>query len=187
MRILLIDNYDSFTYNLVHYIEPMVAEVVVCRNDQIEISSVASFDKIIFSPGPELPQNAGQMLAIMKKYWHTKPMLGVCLGFQGMMEVMGGRLENLSPVRHGEQHTIKLDNKSVLFNGLGATTQVGLYHSWGIKTENVPVDFKVIATDNQGVVMAASHTHLPITGVQFHPESIMTLEGKKMLANWVKS
>lgn len=187
MRILLIDNYDSFTFNLLHYIEPMVSEVVVCRNDRIKIEDVASFDKIIFSPGPELPQNAGLMLEIMREYWKLKPMLGVCLGFQAMMEVAGGELINLVPVRHGQQHTISVNNNSILFKDFSDTTQVGLYHSWGIDKVKVPPEFEVVSQDDSGIAMAAEHKSLPLMGVQFHPESVMTPQGKQMLKNWVNS
>ncbi|UTW66668.1 aminodeoxychorismate/anthranilate synthase component II [bacterium SCSIO 12643] len=186
MRILLIDNYDSFTFNLVHAIEPMVDELVVWRNDRFNISDVASFDKIIFSPGPALPDEAGLMMDVIREYHDKIPMLGVCLGFQALIEFFGGELINLEPVRHGESKQIKITHHQSLFNGLDSKEEVGLYHSWGIRTNELPVCFQKLAEDETDVVMAIQHREWPLYGVQFHPESVMTPQGNKMLENWIK-
>lgn len=187
MRILLIDNYDSFTFNLVHAIEPEVDELVVCRNDAFDISDVASFDKIIFSPGPALPKEAGKMMDVIKMYHARIPMLGVCLGFQGLVEFFKGELENLEPVRHGEQRFIKVLDHSSLFNGLEENQEVGLYHSWGISERYLPESLECLAVDAHGLVMAMKHKEWPLYGVQFHPESVMTPNGNRMLKNWIHS
>jgi anthranilate synthase component 2 len=186
VRILLIDNYDSFTFNLVHAIEPMVDELVVCRNDQFNIYDVALFDKIIFSPGPALPEEAGLMMKVIREYHQIKPMLGVCLGFQALVEFFDGELINLEPVRHGESQEITIIDDSSIFKDLQLTQEVGLYHSWGVHKDKLPRCFKNIGEDATGVVMAIKHQEWPLYGVQFHPESIMTPNGNKILENWIK-
>lgn len=186
MRVLLIDNYDSFTFNLVHAIEPMVDELVVWRNDLFNIPDVASFDKIIFSPGPALPEEAGLMMDVIREYHRKIPMLGVCLGFQALIEFFGGELINLEPVRHGESKSIKIIRNHSIFKELQSSEEVGLYHSWGIRSNELPACFQKLATDNDGVVMAIQHKEWPLYGVQFHPESVMTPQGNKMLENWIK-
>jgi anthranilate synthase component 2 len=186
MRVLLIDNYDSFTFNLVHAIEPLVDELVVWRNDAFALKDVASFDKIIFSPGPALPEEAGKMMEVIKMYHQSKPMLGVCLGFQALVEFFDGELVNFTPVRHGESQKINVDKLNSLFNGLSETEEVGLYHSWGITEGSLPDELDSIAVDKEKVVMAMKHKSLPLYGVQFHPESVMTPNGNKMLENWIK-
>ncbi len=185
MRILLIDNYDSFTYNLVHAIEPLVDELVVCRNNRFNLEDVASFDKIIFSPGPSLPEEAGLMLSVIDRYHKEIPMLGVCLGFQAMVEYFNGELTNLNPVRHGESKYIRVLNSECLFKGLNLKQEVGLYHSWGVLEQMLPSEFIKLAEDDEGVIMAIRHNKYPLTGVQFHPESVMTPNGNKMLENWI--
>jgi anthranilate synthase component 2 len=187
MRILLVDNYDSFTYNLVHAVEPLVTELVVCRNDEFSLEDVASFDKIIFSPGPALPEEAGMMMEVIKKYHKTIPMLGVCLGFQALVEFFEGELENFEPVRHGESKEIKITNHQTLFKSLSKIETVGLYHSWGIGLQNLPSSLSCLALDEENVVMAIKHNDLPLYGVQFHPESIMTDKGNLILQNWINS
>ena len=187
MRILLVDNYDSFTYNLVHAIEPLVSELVVCRNDEFSLEYVASFDKIIFSPGPALPEEAGKMMAVIERYYKTKPMLGVCLGFQALVEFFGGELANFEPVRHGEFKDIEISNHQNLFKSLNPTETVGLYHSWGIGLGKLPNSLSCLAVDEENVVMAIKHIEFPLYGVQFHPESIMTEKGNLMLQNWINS
>jgi len=186
VRVLLIDNYDSFTFNLVHAIEPMVDELVVWRNDLFNIPDVASFDKIIFSPGPALPEEAGLMMDVIREYHRKIPMLGVCLGFQALIEFFGGELINLEPVRHGESKSIKIIRNHSIFKELQSSEEVGLYHSWGIRSNELPACFQKLATDNDGVVMAIQHKEWPLYGVQFHPESVMTPQGNKMLENWIK-
>ncbi len=187
MRILLVDNYDSFTYNLVHAIEPLVSELVVCRNDDFSIAYVASFDKIIFSPGPALPEEAGKMMEVIERYHKTKPMLGVCLGFQALVAFFGGELENFEPVRHGESKQIEITDHQSLFKSLNTAETVGLYHSWGIGLQNLPSSLRCLAVDDDNVVMAVKHNKLPLYGVQFHPESIMTDKGSLILQNWINS
>lgn len=185
MRILLIDNYDSFTFNLVHAIEPMVDELVVWRNDRFNILDVASFDKIIFSPGPALPDEAGLMMEVIRQYHQKKPMLGVCLGFQALVEFFGGELINLEPVRHGESKNITIIENTSLFKDLGTVEEVGLYHSWGVRKQDLPKCFKNLAEDGTEIIMAIEHKQWPLFGVQFHPESVMTPNGKKILENWI--
>lgn len=184
MRILLIDNYDSFTFNLVHAMEPMVDELVVWRNDDFELADVAFFDKIIFSPGPALPNEAGLMMDVIEMYNSLIPMLGVCLGFQAIVEFCNGELVNLEPVRHGVQREITVKPESI-FTDLTSTQLVGLYHSWAIKMADFPTCLQPIAWDADNVVMAFVHKKLKLSGVQFHPESVMTPNGVKMLQNWI--
>ena len=184
MRILLIDNYDSFTYNLVHYIEPLVSELIVCRNDELNIENVASFDKIIISPGPALPAQAGKLMEVIKMYHRKIPMLGVCLGFQAILEFFGGELINMTPVRHGISKKIELISNSI-FNNIPNQITIGLYHSWGVESLKLPNCFNCLAKDSEGVAMAISHNEFPLYGVQFHPESIMTEYGHEILENWV--
>jgi anthranilate synthase component 2 len=186
MRVLLIDNYDSFTFNLVHAIEPLVKELVVWRNDDFNLKDVASFDKIIFSPGPSLPIQSGQLLAVIEKYHAIIPMLGVCLGFQALVEFFNGELINLEPVRHGEMVDIKVVPQ-FLFTGMNSTQEVGLYHSWGVEAKSLPSCFTILSEDSKGIVMACSHNKFKLTGVQFHPESVMTPNGNEMLKNWINN
>ena len=184
MRVLLIDNYDSFTFNLVHAIESLVDELVIWRNDSFDIEDVASFDKIIFSPGPSLPIQAGLMMQIIEQYHQTIPMLGVCLGFQAIIEFFGGELINMNPVRHGETRLINIIPEHI-FSNLKPKQKVGLYHSWGVAIKDMPDEFTILATDESDIVMAFSHKKYELTGVQFHPESVMTDEGSRMLQNWI--
>jgi len=185
MRVLLIDNYDSFTYNLVHAVEPYVDDLVVWRNDAFKLGDVASFDKIIFSPGPALPDEAGLMMKVIAQYHAEIPMLGVCLGFQAIVEYFGGELVNFDPVRHGEAKKIRIIDNRNLFKDLLRTEEVGLYHSWGIDTKGLPKALNCLATDDENIVMAFKHESLPVYGVQFHPESVMTPNGDKILKNWI--
>jgi anthranilate synthase component 2 len=149
------------------------------------MENVASFDKIIFSPGPALPEEAGLMMEVIERYHQQIPMFGVCLGFQAIVEFFGGELINFNPVRHGESKFIEIKNQENLFKGLGASEEVGLYHSWGINFDNMPKSLEVLAVDSENVVMAFKHRELPLFGVQFHPESVMTPNGNKMLENWI--
>ena len=186
MKILVFDNYDSFTYNLVHLVEKITHQkVTVVRNDQIAIEEVAAFDKIILSPGPGIPSEAGLLLPLIKQYAASKSMLGVCLGHQAIGEAFGAMLENLSTVYHGVATPIKIDNTNYLFNGLTDTIEVGRYHSWAISNKNLPDILKVTATDENGLIMAIEHTSYDICGVQFHPESVLTPNGETVIKNWL--
>ena len=187
MRILVIDNYDSFTYNLVHYVQEYPnCEVDVCRNDAIDFGAVGSYDGIILSPGPGLPSQSGDLLVLIEQYQQQKPILGVCLGQQAIAQAFGGELENLERVYHGEASAIdSIGNKHFLFNGVPHRFVVGRYHSWVVKKDTLPPCLQVNAIDSNGCIMALSHRELDICGVQFHPESILIQEGKRMIFNWL--
>lgn len=185
MKILVIDNYDSFTYNLVQYLKDFSAgEVVVRRNDEIELDEIEAFDKILISPGPGLPKNAGIIKAVIKHYGSSKPILGVCLGMQAIAEVYGGNLINLDEVYHGVASSMLIKKQDALFNNISNPTEVGRYHSWAMKDENV-ADLEVVARSKDDCIMAIRHKEFAVTGVQFHPESVLTPEGKKMIENWL--
>jgi|TARA_B110000495_G_scaffold3581_1_gene2681 anthranilate synthase component 2 len=185
MKILVIDNYDSFTYNLVQYLKDFsVGEVVVRRNDEIELEEIEVFDKILISPGPGLPENAGIIKAVIKQYGSSKPILGVCLGMQAIAEVYGGDLINLDEVYHGVASPMNIEKQDALFNNVSNPTEVGRYHSWAMKDENVD-DLEVLARSKDDCIMAIRHKEYAVKGVQFHPESVLTPEGKKMIENWI--
>lgn len=184
--ILVIDNYDSFTYNLVHYLEDLDCEVTVYRNDEFYLDEIAHFDKILLSPGPGIPDEAGLLKAVIQKYGPTKSIFGVCLGQQAIGEVYGGTLSNLDKVYHGVATTVKtIVNDELLFDGLEPIFEVGRYHSWVVDT-NVPDVLEITSIDENGQVMSLRHKTYDVRGVQFHPESVLTPDGKKMLENWVK-
>ena len=187
MRILVLDNYDSFTYNLVQYVQEIIGEKVdVFRNDKIELAAVAEYDKIILSPGPGLPKDAGIMPDLIKEYAPTKEILGVCLGHQAIGETFGGSLKNIAKVYHGVATPIKVtDGNSLLFRGLAAELEVGRYHSWIVEKHNLPEDLQITASDEFGAIMAMKHRTYQVYGVQFHPESILTPHGKSMLRNFL--
>jgi len=189
MNILIIDNYDSFTYNLFHMVEavmPAGFSLTVHRNDAITIDSVAVFDRIILSPGPGLPKDAGITCAVIERYGHEKPILGVCLGHQAIGEVFGGRLLNLDRVLHGRAiKTSIVDREEQLFRGCPEEFDTGRYHSWVIDPNYMPESLKVTAIDEQNLIMAIRHKEYDIRGVQFHPESIMTATGRQILSNWI--
>ena len=186
MKILVFDNYDSFTYNLVHLVEKITNQkVTVVRNDQITLEEVAAYDKIILSPGPGIPSEAGLLLPLIKQYAASKSILGVCLGHQAIGEAFGATLENLSTVYHGVATPIKIDNTNYLFNGLEETIEVGRYHSWVIANNNLPAELKVTATDENGLIMAIEHNAYDVCGVQFHPESVLTPSGETVIKNWL--
>ena len=186
MKILVFDNYDSFTYNLVHLVEKITNQkVTVVRNDQITLEEVAEYDKIILSPGPGIPSEAGLLLPLIKQYAASKSILGVCLGHQAIGESFGATLENLSTVYHGVATPIKIDNTNYLFNGLEDTIEVGRYHSWVIANKDLPNELKVTATDENGLIMAIEHTVYDVCGVQFHPESVLTPSGETVIKNWL--
>jgi anthranilate synthase component 2 len=186
MNILVLDNYDSFTYNLVQYIQEILGfKVDVKRNDAITIEEVGAYDAIILSPGPGLPSEAGIMPVLIKKYAHQKPILGVCLGHQAIGEAFGAKLENLSKVFHGVETEVTVsDATEPLFQGIPSPFQAGRYHSWVVQQADLPDDLVVTAVAENGTIMAMRHKHFNIRGVQFHPESIMTVEGKKILQNF---
>ncbi|RXJ49463.1 anthranilate synthase component II [Gelidibacter gilvus] len=186
MKILVIDNYDSFTYNLVHYLEDLGCEVTVRRNDQLTLEEVDAFEKIVLSPGPGLPDEAGLLKAIIKTYAPTKSILGVCLGQQAIAEVYGGTLINLDNVYHGvaTKVTSCVTDES-LFNGLDKTIEVGRYHSW-VVNPNLPEVLEATSFDENGQVMSLRHRTYDLKGVQYHPESVLTPDGKKILENWIK-
>ena len=186
MKILVIDNYDSFVYNLVHYIREFVDDVTVWRNDQFELDDVAAFDKIVLSPGPGIPEEAGLLKAVVERYAPTKSMLGVCLGQQAIGEVFGGSLINLDQVFHGVgTHVERLVDDEPLFAGLPKNFQVGRYHSWVVAREDFPQDLEITAVDESGQIMALRHKKYDLRGVQFHPESVLTPHGKSMIKNWL--
>jgi len=185
--ILIIDNYDSFTWNLFHYLDSLTnEEIIVKRNDEIRLSEVSSFSSVIISPGPGLPDDAGISKEVISRFGSSKPILGVCLGHQAIGEVYGADLEILPEVQHGVIRKVKIEDKhDRLFMDLPEEFDTGRYHSWVISTKNLPDCFKVTATGTDGKIMAVSHKEHPVSGIQFHPESVMTPEGKKILSNWM--
>ncbi|KAF2342706.1 anthranilate synthase component II [Flavobacterium tistrianum] len=186
-KILVIDNYDSFTYNLVHYLEDLNCEVTVYRNDEFDIDEIASFEKILLSPGPGIPDEAGLLKAVIEKYSPTKSILGVCLGQQAIGEVFGGTLSNLNKVYHGVATNVKtLVDDEILFEGLGNEFEVGRYHSWVVDS-NLPEDLEATSVDENGQIMSLRHKNYDVRGVQFHPESVLTPNGKRILENWINS
>lgn len=186
-KILVIDNYDSFTYNLVHYLEDLDCEVSVYRNDEFDIDEIAHFDKILLSPGPGIPDEAGLLKAVIAKYAPTKSILGVCLGQQAIGEVFGGTLSNLDKVYHGVSSMVKTSvDDELLFEGLGNEFEVGRYHSWVVDA-NLPDVLEATSFDENGQVMSLRHKTFDVRGVQFHPESVLTPNGKKILENWLKN
>lgn len=186
MKILVIDNYDSFTYNLVHYLEDLDCEVTVKRNDQLTLEEVDAFQKIVLSPGPGLPDEAGLLKTIIKTYAPTKSILGVCLGQQAIAEVYGGSLINLDAVYHGVSTKVTTCvNDESLFDGLDKTINVGRYHSW-VVDPNLPEELEATSIDENGQVMSLRHKVYDLRGVQFHPESVLTPQGKKILENWIR-
>ena len=186
-KILVIDNYDSFTYNLV-YLLRRYAEVTVVKNDKVDIGKAERHDKILFSPGPGIPSEAGQMCELIRIWAGYKPMLGICLGQQAIGEVFGGSLINLSKVFHGIATPIDVIAKGqYLFKDIPNTFTVGRYHSWVVDSKTVPSSLQVTAVDSEGMVMGLSHREFDIHGLQFHPESIMTEYGDKMIENWVNN
>ncbi|GAA3557415.1 aminodeoxychorismate/anthranilate synthase component II [Snuella lapsa] len=185
-RVLVIDNYDSFTYNLVHYLEDLNCDVTVVRNDKLTLEDVESFHKIVLSPGPGIPDEAGLLKPIIKRYAPTKSILGVCLGQQAIGEVFGGSLVNLDKVYHGvaTKVTICVDDEP-LFKGLDKTIEVGRYHSWVVNT-NLPDSLEATSFDENGQIMSLRHKVYDVKGVQYHPESVLTPNGKQILKNWVE-
>lgn len=187
-KVLVIDNYDSFTYNLVHLINECGREAVVWRNDKFKIEDVEAFDKILLSPGPGIPEEAGLLLEVISKYSNTKSILGICLGQQAIAEIFGGQLFNLEKPVHGVASKIKVTDKNeLLFRGVPERFMAGRYHSWAVSSEGFPSELEVTAIDESGVIMALSHKTLAVKGVQFHPESILSEYGKIIINNWLES
>ncbi|MBK7370354.1 MAG: aminodeoxychorismate/anthranilate synthase component II [Saprospiraceae bacterium] len=187
MKILMIDNYDSFTYNLVQYLRELTnTKITVVRNDEVPVDFVQDFDCIFISPGPGVPKDSGIIIEVIKKYAPHKPIFGVCLGLQAIGEAFGGNLTNLDQVYHGV-HTpvIITDPGETIFAGIPSPFQAGRYHSWVVSKDNFPQDLVITAEDEHGMIMAASHRTYQVKGVQFHPESILTPDGKKILKNFL--
>ncbi|WP_067149827.1 anthranilate synthase component II [Pseudotamlana agarivorans] len=186
-KVLVIDNYDSFTYNLVHYLEDLDCDVTVVRNDKLTLEYVEPFDKIVLSPGPGIPDEAGLLKAIIEKYAPTKSIFGVCLGQQAIGEVFGGSLSNLDEVYHGVATPVELCvDDEILFKNLNKNFDVGRYHSWVVDA-NLPDCLEATSIDSNGQVMSLRHKTYDVRGVQYHPESVLTPDGKKILENWVNS
>jgi len=186
MKIIVIDNYDSFTYNLVHYLEDLDATVTVYRNDEFELSELEKFDKILLSPGPGIPDEAGLLKQVIQKYAPTKSILGICLGLQAIGEVFGGKLINLEKVYHGVATKVSKVSDDFIFNEIPDEMEVGRYHSWSVSTENFPEVLEITSVDENGQVMSLKHKTYDVRGVQYHPESVLTPYGKKILENWLK-
>lgn len=187
IKVLVIDNYDSFTYNLVHYLEDLNCEVSVVRNDKIDLKDVERFDKIVLSPGPGIPDEAGLLKTIIQTYAPSKSILGVCLGQQAIGEVFGGELINLKEVYHGVASPINiLVNDEPLFKNMDSTIEVGRYHSW-VVDKNLPEILEATSEDENGQIMSLRHKIYDVKGVQFHPESVLTPKGKQILENWIDS
>ncbi len=187
MKIVIIDNYDSFTYNLSHLVKELGCEVTVYRNDQFDMDAIEPFDKIILSPGPGIPCEAGQLLNVIHQYAGKKPILGVCLGHQAIGEAFGAGLENLSEVFHGVATPIKVTTDDYLFQDLPDQLEVGRYHSWVIHHEGLPDCLEVTSLSEEDHIMSIRHKHFDIRGIQFHPESVLTRDGKQMIMNWIKN
>ncbi|MBU2939692.1 aminodeoxychorismate/anthranilate synthase component II [Lacinutrix sp. C3R15] len=186
-KVLVIDNYDSFTYNLVHYLEDLDCKVTVKRNDKLTLEEVADFDKIVLSPGPGIPDEAGLLKEIIKTYASTKSIFGVCLGLQAIGEVFGGTLVNLDHVFHGVASEVKVTvDDEILFKGLKKTFPVGRYHSWVVDV-NLPEVLEATSFDENGQVMSLRHKVYDVRAVQYHPESVLTPDGKQILENWVNN
>ena len=185
-RVFLIDNYDSFTYNLVHYLEELHCDVTVKRNDQFDLDELEAFDYIVLSPGPGVPEESGLLKAAIERYAPTKNILGVCLGQQAIAEVFGAKLINLDKVYHGVATPINIIKDDVLFTDLPKTFEVGRYHSWIVQT---PLPDELIATsfDEEGQLMSLRHKTYNVCAVQYHPESVLTPDGKKIIENWINS
>ena len=191
MKILVFDNYDSFTYNLVHVVEKILNQKVdIFRNDKIALEQVNDYDKIILSPGPGIPVEAGLLLPLIQRYAPTKSILGVCLGHQAIAEAFGGSLINLKNVFHGIATPIDLlknetGENSKIFTSLPEQITVGRYHSWVVNESDLPSELTITAKDESGLIMAMQHKSFDVTGVQFHPESVLTPEGETIIRNWL--
>ena len=187
MKLLVLDNYDSFTYNLVHLLDKIgEVDIDVFRNDKISVEKIAEYDKVVLSPGPGIPEEAGILKEVISKQYKQVPMLGVCLGHQAIGEVFGGKLTNLDRVHHGVATKIEITKDDYLFTGLPRSFNVGRYHSWVIDSLGEDSGFEITAVDGNGEIMAIAHKEYDIRGVQFHPESILTEYGEELMSNWLK-
>ena len=185
-KIFLIDNYDSFTYNLLYYLEELGCEVTVKRNDKFELDEISNFDAILISPGPGIPREAGKIIEVIKKFYNTKNIFGVCLGQQAIAEAFGGKIRNLKKVYHGVSSKITLTDSDLIFDDIKSDLNVGRYHSW-IVDNPIPQELKVTSVDENGEIMSIKHKDFNVRGVQFHPESILTPDGKTILNNWINT
>lgn len=186
MRIVIIDNYDSFTYNLAHLVKELGAEVEVLRNDQFQIEDLLPYDKIILSPGPGIPSEAGLLLDVIRQYAPIKPILGVCLGHQAIGEYFGGHLTNLSQVFHGVSSTVSVTTPDYIYNELPDHIEVGRYHSWVVDTHAFPDCLEITSVSEEGQIMSLRHRQYDVRGIQYHPESVLTPDGQKIISNWLK-
>lgn len=186
MKIVIIDNYDSFTYNLSHLVKELGAEVTVLRNDKFQLAELEKFDKIILSPGPGIPSEAGLLLDVIRTYAGKKPILGVCLGHQAIGEVFGGKLTNLSSVFHGVATPTHICADDYIFSSLDRIIEVGRYHSWVVDTDGLPSCLEVTSTSPEGYIMSLRHREYDIRGIQYHPESVLTKAGKTIIKNWLE-
>lgn len=185
MRTVIIDNYDSFTYNLAHLVKELGSEVTVVRNDQFKLPELQEYDKIILSPGPGIPKEAGLLIDVIETYANKKPILGVCLGHQAIGEFFGGKLTNLSQVFHGIASTIDITTSDYIYEGLPREIEVGRYHSWVVDTDGLPDCIEVTGMSKEGQIMSLRHKELDVRGIQYHPESVLTPEGKTIIRNWL--
>lgn len=186
MNICIIDNYDSFTYNLSHAIKSLGAEVTVLRNDKFNIGDLEKFDKLVLSPGPGIPSEAGLLTEVVRHYADHKPILGVCLGEQAIGEVFGGKLVNLSEVYHGVQTPADIIANDYIFDNLPKEIKVGRYHSWVVSDEHFPTDLEITARSKEGYIIALRHKSFDVHGIQFHPESVLTPDGLTIIGNFLK-
>ncbi|MEH6304923.1 aminodeoxychorismate/anthranilate synthase component II [Olivibacter sp. CPCC 100613] len=187
-KILVVDNYDSFTFNLVHLLQECGMDCTVIRNDKFDIEEVAAYDKILLSPGPGIPEEAGLLMDVIRTYGPSKSILGICLGQQAIAEVYGGKLFNLKKPVHGTATPLKiLKPTESLFHGLPERFNIGRYHSWAVAHEQFPDELEITAMDDEGVIMALSHRNYDVKGLQFHPESVLSEYGKQMIANWLNN
>ena len=186
MRIVIIDNYDSFTYNLAHLVKELGAEVEVLRNDQFQIEDLLPYDKIILSPGPGIPSEAGLLLDVIRQYATIKPILGVCLGHQAIGEYFGGHLTNLSQVFHGVSSTVSVTTPDYIYNELPDHIEVGRYHSWVVDTHAFPDCLEITSVSKEGQIMSLRHRQYDVRGIQYHPESVLTPDGQKIISNWLE-
>lgn len=187
-KIFVIDNYDSFTYNLVHLLQELGREYIVKRNDKFELNELIDYEHILLSPGPGLPDEAGLLKEVIKRYGPSKNILGICLGQQAIAEVYGGKLYNMPKPLHGvASDIIVTDLEESLFQSFPSDSQIGRYHSWAVEKESLPTCLQITAVDHEGVIMALKHKEYNLRGVQFHPESILTTNGRTLIQNWLLS